>query len=208
MMRRTLRTALSGALLTMLLSATGTVAIAAVVASPAAAQTGYPPGPCTTTASSQMAGTFAVGAVITVEINPVCAFTPGTIAAVEVNGVLVANKTVTLSGIVSVGVTVLSRTQLSIDDPVIVPAVCGTNTITGRGPSAAAGTMVTDTVMVNVDCGGTSAVRSSLLARTGAFIGRTAGIAAVLVALGAALAVPARRRRRRRAEDRVTQPVG
>jgi len=119
----------------------------------ASAQTGYPPGSCTPLNGSQFAGNASVGQTFTVRATPTCVFTAGAAVAVVVNGVSVPGKVAAADGSVSVTVTVVSTTQLSIDDPVLTPAFCGLNTITATGPSAVAGGQsVTQTVTFNVVC--------------------------------------------------------
>ncbi len=119
----------------------------------ASAQTGYPPGGCTTLNGSQFAGNASVGQTFTVRATPTCVFNAGAAVSVAVNGVSIPGKVVAADGSVSVTVTVVSTTQLSIDDPVVTPAFCGLNTITATAPSAVAGGQsVTQTVTFNVVC--------------------------------------------------------
>jgi hypothetical protein len=112
---------------------------ATAMAPPAAAQTGYPPGVCTTTVGSSDVGTFTIGQRIVVTLAPTCVFTPGAAVRVTVNGVDIPGKVANANGVVTVTITIVSATQLSVDDPVLVANRCGTNSVVATGPSAAAG---------------------------------------------------------------------
>lgn len=136
----------------------GALSLAAALslgAAPALAQTGYPPGPCTAVVGNQFAGNVTIGQTFSVTLTPNCVFTGAGSVSVTVNGVPVGTKTASANGTISVTVTVLSATQLSIDDPVIVPANCGTNTISATGPSTVAGGPVTQNANFTVSCPGT-----------------------------------------------------
>jgi len=104
----------------------------------ASAQTGYPPGLCTTVTGTQDVGNVDIGQRFVLQLAPTCLFTPGAAVTVTVNGVDIPGKTAEPGGFVLVDITVVSPTQLSIDDPVLTPAFCGTNTATASGPSATA----------------------------------------------------------------------
>lgn len=185
---------------------------------PASAQTGYPPGACTVLAGTQDVGTVTVGQTFVLQLAPQCVFTPGTPVTVTVNGVDIPGKVANASGAVLVEVTVVSTTQLSIDDPVLTPAFCGTNTVLARGPSAVAGDQqVTQTATFTLSCpgtttGGATTTGSSTgtttgpatpiigrLALTGSNLLRFLAIALALVVAGAACVVVGRRRRAARA---------
>ncbi len=173
------------------LAATGTA-----LSVPAHAQVGYPPGPCTATVNAATVGAVSVGATFTVVLTPVCAWAPGAPVTVFVNGQVVATKLVGLGGTVSVSVTVLSATTLSIDDPVLVPAVCGTNAVSGVGGSSVAVGMVTQTVSFHLDCGSLAAqtVSRGFLSFTGANVLRWAGVAGGAMLIGALLVGVTRKR--------------
>ncbi len=178
------------------------------LAAPAApAQTGYPPGLCTATTGSVNVGTVEIGQRFVAQLAPTCLFTPGPPVTVTVNGIDIPGKTAEPGGFVLVDVTVVSATQLSIDDPVLTPAICGTNTITARGASATAqGGISTQTATFTLNCpaaapgaggqgaGGATPV-SGTLSRTGADSLRVAVAALALVAAGTMLVIVARRRR-------------
>jgi LPXTG-motif cell wall-anchored protein len=125
----------------------------AFLATPAAAQTGYPPGPCVILSGSQFAGNAAVGQTFTVTVSPACLFTPGGVASIVANGGAPFTKVVNPDGTVTLTITVLSTTQLSINP--VVPAVCGVNTVSVSSPSSVAGGQtVTQTVTFNLVCPG------------------------------------------------------
>lgn len=169
------------------------------LAGSASAQTGYPAGPCTATVSSAALGSFTPGNVLTITLAPVCAFTPGTPVTVTVNGQNVGTKTSTANGVVTVEITIVNATTLSVDDPVIVPAVCGTNTVVARGTSAVANNAtVTHTVTFGVICPTPVAQTTATPARvafTGANVLRASAVALALLLSGALLVVATRRRR-------------
>jgi hypothetical protein len=171
-----------------------------LVAPPASAQTGYPPGLCTTTSGVQFVGTVEIGQRFVVQLAPTCLFTPGTPITVTVNGVDIPGKTADENGVVLVDVTVVSATELSIDDPVITPAICGTNSVVARGASSTAqGGTSTQTATFTVNCPSvpvtTAPVQGGVLSRTGASSVRIAAVALALMSAGS-LAVVATRRRR------------
>jgi len=173
----------------------GLAATGAGLGTPAHAQVGYPPGPCTATVNTTAAGTLRIGATVTITLTPLCAFTVGGAVNVTVNGLVVATKVATAGGTVSITVTALSATTLSIDDPVLVPAVCGPNTVTGVGPSAAANAMVTQTVSFGLDCTTVAAqtVSRGFLSFTGANILRWSAIALGAVVVGGLIVGATRR---------------
>ena len=171
--------------------------LALVLVTPAEAQTGYPPGVCTPTTSTQDAGAHNIGSVFTVRMAPVCLFDAGALIGVSVNGQDIGTKEANADGTVNVTVRVVSATQLEIDDPVTVASQCGVNNIVVRGPSSAARAQVTHTATFTVLCpGGAAKAVKGRVAFTGANVLRWGGAAAVLVALGGVLMVAARRRSR------------
>jgi len=140
--------------------------IVILLAPTAHAQTGYPPGACTVLAGTQSVGSITVGLRFIVQLTPTCVFTSGAAVTVVVNGVNIPSKTANASGFVLVDITAVSATQLSIDDPVLTPAVCGVNTVTARGPSTVAGgATVNQTANFTLNC----------VATTGATTGSTTG---------------------------------
>lgn len=166
--------------------------------SPAAAQTGYPPGACTATVSSASLASFPPGNTLNITLAPVCAFTPGTPVTVTVNGQPVGTKTANADGVVTVSVTIVDTTTLSVDDPVIVPAICGNNTVVARGTSAAANNaQVTHTVTFGVTCPtpAAAAATPARVAFTGANILRASAVALALLIGGSLLVVGTRKRR-------------
>ena len=179
------------------------------LAGPAAsAQTGYPPGLCTAVSGTQNVGTVEIGQRFVVQLAPTCLFTPGTPVTVTVNGVDIPGKTAEAGGVVLVDITVLSATQLSIDDPVLTPAICGTNTVTARGASSTAqGGISTQTANFTLNCppaavpvggipgAGVATPVGGRLTLTGANSLRVAVAALALVGAGSMLVVVARRRR-------------
>jgi hypothetical protein len=181
-----------------------------LVAPPASAQTGYPPGPCTAVVGSQNVGSVNIGQRFVLQVAPTCLFTPGAPITVTVNGVDIPGKTAEPGGFVLVEITVISATQLSIDDPVLTPAFCGTNTVTARGPSTSAqGGISTQTATFTLNCPagsgtgtgtGTGAAVPATpvagrLSLTGANTLRYTAIALTLVVAGALALVTTRRRR-------------
>ena len=175
-----------------------------LLAPAASAQTGagYPPGPCAAVTGTQDVGTVNVGQRFVLQLAPTCVFTPGAAITVTVNGVDIPGKVANASGFVLVDVTVLSATQLSIDDPVLTPAVCGVNTATAKGPSSTAqGGVSTQTATFTLTCPAASAVAAvatpvpGRLTLTGANSVRYAAVAVVLVAAGSLFVIATRRRR-------------
>ena len=178
-------------------------------ATPAASpQTGYPPGLCTAVSGTQDLGPVEIGQRFVVQVAPTCLFTPGAPVTVTVNGVDIPGKTAEPGGFVLVDVTVVSATQLSIDDPVLTPAFCGTNTVTARGPSPTAqGGISTQTATFTLNCpapgpggggipgAGVATPVAGRLSLTGANSLRVAVAAVALVAAGSMLVVVTRRRR-------------
>lgn len=185
----------------------GLVAAAVLLVAPAApAQTGYPPGPCTAVVGTQDVGSVNVGQTFVLQVAPTCLFTPGTTVTVTVNGVDIPGKTAEPGGFVLVTITVVSATQLSVDDPVLTPAICGTNSVTARGASSTAqGGVSTQTATFRVNCpagatpttptAGTATPVAGRLSLTGANTLRFVAIALALVVTGSLALVLTRRRR-------------
>lgn len=171
--------------------AVGIVALGVVgSASPAPAQTGYGD-PCNPPVSTQNLGSLDVGATQTYRLAPTCALNAGAALTVTVNGVNIPGKVADANGTVLVQVRAVSRTQLEIDDPVNVAAVCGVNNIVVRGPSrAAANVTVNHTGSFNLIC----PVASGAVARTGSSAIRWVSVASVLVLIGASFLIVERRR--------------
>jgi hypothetical protein len=182
---------------------TGTLLVAGLMSMfmPAAnAQVGYPPGPCVPGNITIDAGAHAIGTTFSVRLQPLCAWDPGSPVTLTVDGTDVPGKIADAGGGVTVTVTVLSATQLSIDDPVLVASQCGANQMTGSGrSSAAAGAIDTATAKFRVICpaaaGAAQAGAVSGVAFTGANILKWAGIALVMIVGGWLLVGIARRRR-------------
>lgn len=171
-----------------------------LLAAPAAtAQTGYPPGPCTAVTGTQDVGSVNVGQRFVLQVAPTCLFTAGTPVTVTVNGVNIPGKVAEQGGFVLVDVTVLSATQLSIDDPVLTPAICGVNTVVATGASSTAqGGVSTQTATFTLNCPITPVVATPVQGRlslTGANTMRFVAIAAALVVAGSVFLVVTRRRR-------------
>jgi len=174
-------------------------ALCLLVVPPASAQTGYQQGDCTVLVGSQNVGSVNVGQTFVLQIAPQCIFTSGAGIVVTVNGVNIPGKVANASGVVLVQITVVSATQLSIDDPVLTPAICGTNTVTARGPSTVAGgQQVTQTATFTVNCTTTPVAATPVQGRlslTGANSLRFVAIAVALLAAGSIALVATRRRR-------------
>ncbi len=172
-----------------------------LLAPPVRAQIGYPPGACTATvASSGDFGAFPVGSTVTLTIRAVCTFT-GTTATVVVNGEVAGTKPIAPDGTVVVTATVLSPTELSVNP--VVRGQCGVNTVSVTGPSASAGTNVTQTATFSVLCTGESPAARAVRGRvafTGENIARWSAVALFLVALGGLLVALDRRRARARTD--------
>jgi hypothetical protein len=177
-------------------------------ATPAASpQTGYPPGLCTAVSGTQDLGPVEIGQRFVVQVAPTCLFTPGTPVTVTVNGVDIPGKNAEPGGFVLVDVTVVSATQLSIDDPVLTPAFCGTNTVTARGASTTAqGGIATQSATFTLNCpapaagggipgAGVATPVAGRLSLTGANSLRVAVAALALMVAGSMLVVVTRRRR-------------
>lgn len=171
-----------------------------LVAPAASAQTGYPPGPCTPLTGTQDVGAVDIGQRFILQLAPTCVWTPGAPVAVTVNGVDIPGKVADARGFVLVDITVVSATQLSIDDPVLTPASCAANAVTGTGPSAVAGgATVTQTANFTLNCPGVPTASPATpvrgrLSLTGANLLWTSAAAAALFAVGALLVVVSRRR--------------
>lgn len=168
-----------------------------VLVAPASwAQTGYPPGSCTQVTGTQDVGTVEVGQQFVLQIAPTCAFDPAATVEIDANGVAFTD-TAEANGRVLLTVNVLSTTQLSINPT--VPARCGVNTVTARGPSTVAqGGTATQTATFTLNCPAGPAVATPIQARlslTGANSVRFAAVALALVAAGSVFVVVARRRR-------------
>lgn len=174
-------------------------------ASPAGAQTGGSgPGLCTAITGVQNVGNVVVGQRFVLQLAPTCVFNAGAALTVTVNGVNIPGKVATASGFATVDITVLSATQLSIDDPVLTPAICGTNTVVARGASTVAqGGISTQTANFTLTCPTTPGVAGpgvatpvqGRLSLTGANSLRYAAVALALVAAGSMALVVTRRRR-------------
>ncbi len=181
-----------------LTAALAIVSGALVFTAPAQAQTGYP-GQCSPTAGSVNVGSHNVGDSFRVLLAPTCVFTPGAAVTVTVNNQPVGTKTADANGAVSVSITVVSATQLSIDDPVLVTGQCGANTVVGSGPSSVANSNVTQSASFTVNCPAAATVTPTAskgtVAFTGANIAKWSAGALVLVAGGFGLLLMSRRRR-------------
>ena len=164
-----------------------------LVAAPAYAQTGYPPGPATTqpsgTNSTQDLGTLAVGQTASREL---CGFAPGSTVRINVNGSFVMNKTADGSGCVQVAVKVVSATSVEVNGTAAV-AACGPNDVVASGAATDA-SPVSQTLQFEIVCG--PLARAST-ATTGASIARGALVGVALVGSGALLVLGSRRRRTR-----------
>lgn len=180
--------------------------------SPASAQTGSGIGLCTTINGSQDVGTVTIGQRFVLQVAPTCVFNVGATVTVTVNGVNIPGKVANASGQVLITITVVSATQLSVDDPVTTPAVCGVNTVTVSGPSTTAqGGTATQTATFTLTCPATPGVATTLtpatpivvrgLSLTGANSARFAALALALLVTGS-LAVLITRRRRSEAAAR------
>ena len=170
------------------------VGLLLLVAAPAYAQTGYPPGPATTQPSgvnaTQDLGTLAVGESGTREL---CGFAPGSTVRITVNGSFVTNKTADANGCVRVQYRVASQTVIEIDDPIPAPAHCGSNDIVAAGAQSD-GAPVSQTLQVEIVCG---PLPRASTATTGAGIARGALVGVALIGSGVLLALGSRRRKAR-----------
>lgn len=179
------------------IAAVCTVAGAALMGlvAPASAQP-YPPGACTANSAS-FAGEFAVGSTITLTLAADCVWDPGTGVDVTVNGTSVGTKTADSGGAVSVAITIVSETELSVDDPIQTSARCGANTVRGVGTSRAAGGSASHTTTFDIACPGAAARPSKgKVALTGANVVRWSSIALGLVVVGGLFLAIDRRRAR------------
>ena len=142
-------------------------------------------------------GTVNVGQRFVLQIAPNCRFTAGTAVTVTVNGVNIPGKVATPGGFVLVDITVASASQLSVDDPVLTPAVCGTNSAVAKGASATApGGTSTQTATFTITCPTVAAGGiQGLLSRTGADTVRYVAVALALLVAGSMALVVTRRRR-------------
>lgn len=170
--------------------------MASLLPTPAIAQVGYPPPACTVTASVQNFGAVNIGDTVRLVLAPTCVFAPGTQLTVLVNGQSIGVKVADANGFVTVQVTVLSATQLSIDDPVLVSSVCGRNSIAASGFSTVAGGVVTHSASFDVVCRAPVVqATKSTIAFTGAWLLRWLIVGLALTAVGFVIATAARRRR-------------
>jgi hypothetical protein len=181
--------------LAMRVKRTATIAgLLLLVAAPAFAQTGYPPGPATTqpsgTNSTVDLGTLAVGQTASREL---CGFAPGSTVRINVNASFVMNKTADGNGCVQVHFKVASETVVEVDDPVAAPAHCGPNDLVASGAAPDA-SPVTQTLQFEIVCG--PLARAST-ATTGAGIARGALVGAALIGSGVLVVLGSRRRKAR-----------
>ena len=164
-----------------------------LVAAPAHAQTGYPPGPATTqpsgTGSTQDLGTVAVGQSTSREL---CGFAPGATVRVTANGTFVLNTTADGNGCVQIEVTIISATSMEVNGTGTA-AVCGPNDVVAAGAATNA-SPVSQTLQFEIVCG--PLARAST-ATTGAGIARAALVGAALVGSGVLVALGSRRRKTR-----------
>ncbi|MGH9126179.1 MAG: hypothetical protein ACRDZ8_15860 [Acidimicrobiales bacterium] len=152
----------------------------------------YPPGssvPSCTPGNVNIGPPVPVGQSVT--LNLCGGFTAGTSVTIKVNGVLTSVTKMPVNGAVTVVITVVSNTTLSIDDPVDVPAICGTNTVVATGQ----GTPGTSTGTFTLNCS-TTTTSTGALALTGADVAGIIVVALVLLVVGSLLVVVQRRRRR------------
>ncbi|MDQ4131951.1 MAG: hypothetical protein M3179_01835 [Actinomycetota bacterium] len=167
---------------------------------PAEAQP-YPPGPCVSP-SAGAAGSVGVGGTLNVALTPGCAWTPGAALSVSVNGTNIPGKTANAAGSANVSITVVSTTQLSVDDPVAAPGRCGPNTVSASGPSrVAAGGTAVHNVTFTVLCPGvtpSAVTKTSRVALTGANLARWSAIGLGLIIIGAVFVTADRRKARAR----------
>lgn len=173
------------------------------LAAPATAQP-YPPGPCDPPVSANFAGSFAIGSTITFTLPPTCVWNAGAPLTVTVNGVSIPGKVASANGSTTVTITIVSATQLSVDDPILVAGHCGTNTITGVGPSSVSRTgQSTHTTTFDVACDGVAArpARGGTVALTGANVVRWSMIAAGLMLVGGLFVAIDRRRAKATTSD-------
>jgi len=169
---------------------------AMLIAPAASAQTGYPPPPCRPLIGSQYAGAHQIGETFSATLTPPCVFTPGSTVTITVNGVVVGTKVADASGSVTVSTFVESCTSLLIDDPVRVPGQSGGNNMSATGPSEVARANVTQNATFDVLCpGAVPRPVQGRVAFTGANVALLAGVALVLVGIGAVLVVANRRRK-------------
>lgn len=167
-------------------------------ASPASAQTGYPPGQSTQCTGSQDVGAVTVGQQFVLQLAPTCLFNAGATVTINANGVTFSD-TAEPNGSVLLTVNVLSTTEMSINPT--VPARCGPNTVTATGPSRASATGVsTQTANFTLTCptGTTPTTRGTgrgALSRTGADAVEYSAAALALVVAGSMLVIVTRRRR-------------
>ncbi|MDQ6909780.1 MAG: hypothetical protein M3Z84_03190 [Actinomycetota bacterium] len=154
-------------------------------------------GPCTPTTNTVDLGSFNVGATLQPNLVPICLFDRGSSVAVTVNGQSVGTKTANATGGVSPSITVSSCNQLTVDDPVVVPAQAGPNNVSATGPSSAAKAPVTVTGNFTVVCpaAGGAVTKAGGLAFTGANLLRWVAIALALVMVGFLMVRIVRRRR-------------
>jgi hypothetical protein len=152
-------------------------------------------GPCTPTTNTVDLGDFKVGDNLKPHLVPICIFDTGATVAVSVNGQSVGTKTADAAGGVTPSITVSSRTQLTVDDPVVVSGQCGANSVSAAGPSSAAQSNVTVSGVFRVVCPAGAVVTKSGLAFTGADIAGMVALALALVLVGFVIVRTVRRRR-------------
>jgi hypothetical protein len=143
-----------------------------------------------------------IGATINVALNPSCAWNAGAALSVAVNGTPIPGKTANAGGGANVLITVVSASELSVDDPVKTAAQCGTNTVTASGPSRVAqgGTSV-HTQTFTVVCGAATpakVTKTTRVALTGANLARWGAIAFGLILIGGLFVAADRRRAKAR----------
>jgi hypothetical protein len=162
----------------------------------ASAQTSYAPALCPPADTFQDVGTRSIGETFVVRLVTTCLWDPGSSVPVTVNGQSVGTKVVDAGGGVNVTITVVSATELRVDDPVTVRGGCGRNTVVGTGFSSAAQASETSTAVFTVACPAAAPrVARAQVAFTGANILRWGGTAVGLVAIGSLFVAFARRRR-------------
>lgn len=151
----------------------------------------YPPGSSvpSCTPGNDNVGTVQVGQTVTFVL---CGgFTAGATVTITVNNITTTVTKTPVNGAVTVVITVASTTTLSVDDPVNVPAICGTNTVVASGP----GNPGTSTGTFNLNCGTTTTTSGGALALTGADVVGIIVVALALIGLGTLLVAMQRRRR-------------
>jgi hypothetical protein len=154
-------------------------------------------GGCASLSGTQDVGSVTIGQTFRLQVAPTCVFRAGVTLTVTVNGVSIPGKVANASGATIVTITVVSATQLSVDDPVLVAARCGVNTVTARGPSDVAnGQDVTQTANFTLVCPTATPATpvQGRLSLTGANVARMVAGALALVMMGSLFVVATRRR--------------